>query len=153
MMKSSFLSIGLIACFYLFSSEFNKESHLTINPMQDSINILIQAGGQEFSANLEVNATSKSFIQQFPLIVELEDYAGKEKIFYPNPKLVTPEDIVGAKASKGDIMYYAPWGDIAIFYENFGFANGLISLGHIDSIEAFIDAVNKNNRVEFRLKE
>jgi hypothetical protein len=44
----------------------------------------------------------------------------------------------GTDPSVGDIAYYAPWGNIAIFYQDFGFSEGLIKLGHIDSgIEAF----------------
>ena len=33
----------------------------------------------------------------------------------------------------GDITYYAPWGNLAIFYRDFGFAQGLVKLGRIDS--------------------
>jgi hypothetical protein len=37
----------------------------------------------------------------------------------------------------GDIAYYAPWGNLAIFYKDFGYSRGLIGLGRIDSgIEA-----------------
>jgi hypothetical protein len=37
----------------------------------------------------------------------------------------------------GDIAYYAPWGSLAIFYKDFGYSNGLVKLGRIDSgIEA-----------------
>lgn len=38
----------------------------------------------------------------------------------------------------GDLTYYAPWGNLALFYRDFGYANGLIKLGHIDDgIEVF----------------
>jgi hypothetical protein len=37
----------------------------------------------------------------------------------------------------GDITYYAPWGNLAIFYRDFGYSSGLVSLGRIESgIEA-----------------
>ena len=37
----------------------------------------------------------------------------------------------------GDITYYAPWGNLAIFYKDFGYAKGLVKLGSFDSgIEA-----------------
>ena len=35
--------------------------------------------------------------------------------------------------SVGDIAYYAPWGNLAIFYKDFGYSRGLIRLGRIDS--------------------
>jgi hypothetical protein len=31
----------------------------------------------------------------------------------------------------GDITYYAPWGNLAIFYRDFGYSPGLVRLGHI----------------------
>ena len=34
--------------------------------------------------------------------------------------------------SVGDIAYYAPWGNLAIFYRDFGFSDGLILLGRLD---------------------
>ena len=38
----------------------------------------------------------------------------------------------------GDITYYAPWGNLAIFYRGFRYSPGLIRLGRIESgIEAF----------------
>jgi len=37
----------------------------------------------------------------------------------------------------GDITYYAPWGNLAIFYRDFDYSRGLVRLGRIDSgIEA-----------------
>jgi hypothetical protein len=32
----------------------------------------------------------------------------------------------------GDIAYYAPWGNLAIFYGESGYAQGLVKLGRID---------------------
>ncbi len=34
--------------------------------------------------------------------------------------------------SVGDIAYYAPWGNLAIFYKDFGYSGGLVSLGKLD---------------------
>jgi hypothetical protein len=33
----------------------------------------------------------------------------------------------------GDIAYYAPCGNLAIFYKDFGYSSELIGLGRIDS--------------------
>ena len=37
-----------------------------------------------------------------------------------------------AAASAGDIAYYAPWGNLAIFYRDFPRSAGLMILGRID---------------------
>ncbi|MNU08615.1 hypothetical protein D3C72_2547400 [compost metagenome] len=33
----------------------------------------------------------------------------------------------------GDLTYYAPWGNLAIFYKDFDYSSGLIHLGVIES--------------------
>jgi hypothetical protein len=35
--------------------------------------------------------------------------------------------------SIGDIAYYAPWGNLAIFHKDFGYSSALVKLGTIDS--------------------
>ena len=39
----------------------------------------------------------------------------------------------GSDPSVGDIAYYAPWGNLAILYKDFGYSDGLIILGRLDS--------------------
>jgi hypothetical protein len=38
----------------------------------------------------------------------------------------------GVDPARGDIAYYAPWGNLAIFYKDAGYAKGLVKLGHVD---------------------
>jgi len=33
----------------------------------------------------------------------------------------------------GDIAYYAPWGNVAIFCRDIGYSTGLIKLGRVDA--------------------
>ena len=39
----------------------------------------------------------------------------------------------GSTPSIGDIAYYSPWGNLAIFYRDFRYSSGLIKLGKIDT--------------------
>lgn len=39
-------------------------------------------------------------------------------------------DTPSANAKKGTLAYYAPWGDVVMFYDNFGTASDLYELGH-----------------------
>jgi hypothetical protein len=39
----------------------------------------------------------------------------------------------GADPSVGDIAYYAPWGNIAIYYQDAPYARGVVPLGRIVS--------------------
>jgi hypothetical protein len=38
----------------------------------------------------------------------------------------------GTQPSAGDIAYYAPWGNLAIFHRDFRYSDGLIGLGRFD---------------------
>ena len=63
----------------------------------------------------------------------LEDYAATEKISDLPRKLSTEDSSAGSTPSIGDIAYYSPWGNLAIFYRNFRYSSGLIKLGKIDT--------------------
>ena len=63
-----------------------------------------------------------------PLTLTLKDYAGTEKISDLPRKLSTQGAPSGSDPSVGDITLYAPWGNLAIFYRDFGYASGLIIL-------------------------
>ncbi len=85
------------------------------------------------SATLNDNAASRAFVSQLPLTFDLEDYARTEKIAYLPEKLSTEGCPAGASSKAGDIAYYAPWGNMVVFYKDFGYASGLITLGTLDS--------------------
>ena len=69
----------------------------------------------------------------------MNDYAGAEKIFYPEPAFNTEGAPKGHTPSRGDIDLYAPWGNVALFYKSGSHSSELIHLGRIDGngIEAF----------------
>jgi hypothetical protein len=46
----------------------------------------------------------------------------------------------GSDPSIGDITYYSPWGNLAVFYRDFGYSNGLVKLGKMDS---GVEALNR----------
>lgn len=89
--------------------------------------------GKRVEATLLDNPTAKDFLSLLPITLTLEDYNRTEKIGYPPRKLSAAGAPPGVDPSVGDIAYYAPWGNLAIFYEDFGYSRGLIGLGRIDS--------------------
>ncbi|MCO6476659.1 MAG: hypothetical protein J5I94_08550 [Phaeodactylibacter sp.] len=99
----------------------------------EGMKLKITIGDRVLTATLHDNPTSRDFLSMLPITTTLEDYAGMEKIFYPDRKLSTEGAPGGFDPSPGDITYYAPWGNIAIFHKDFGYASGLISLGRIDN--------------------
>jgi hypothetical protein len=94
--------------------------------------IRIKAGGEVLTATLTDTETSRDFVSLFPLKLAMKDYAGAEKIGYPPRKLSTGQAPAGYDPAVGDIAYYAPWGNVAVFYKDAGYAKGLIKLGTLD---------------------
>jgi hypothetical protein len=100
--------------------------------------IRINVDGARLTATLDDTAASRDFVSLLPLTLTLEDYNGTEKISDLPKKLSTKDAPAGIDPSIGDITYYSPWGNLAIFYKDFAYSRGLVKLGRIDSgIEAF----------------
>ena len=98
---------------------------------------LILEDNRVITATLIDSKTTRDFISLLPLTLTLEDYAGTEKISDLPKRLSTEDAPSGSDPSVGDITYYAPWGNLAIFHRDSGYASGLVTLGKIDSgIEA-----------------
>lgn len=114
--------------------------------------IKITAGNDTLAATLADNPTANDFITLLPLTVKLDDYASTEKIFYPSRKLSTENAPSGIDPEAGDITYYAPWGNIAIFYKDFDYSSGLVKIGRIESgIETLQEASGSIDNVRFEL--
>jgi hypothetical protein len=111
----------------------------------DSMKIRIRINGKEIAATLIDNATSRDFVSLLPLKLKLEDYGETEKISYLPRKLSTEGAPPGSDPSAGDVSYYAPWGNLAIFRKDFRYSSGLIKLGKVDS---GLEALNVPSSVE-----
>ncbi|SFC42134.1 hypothetical protein SAMN05421780_105161 [Flexibacter flexilis DSM 6793] len=120
---------GLVACKENNSAAF-PSNHLTNN---NEMKIKITVGNAVATAVLYDNPTSRDFAARLPLTLHMEDYNKTEKIVVLASPLTSESAASGFDPSAGDLTYYEPWGNIALFYKDFGYSNGLISLGKIVS--------------------
>lgn len=81
---------------------------------------------------LEDNVASREFLTMLPLTLKLEDYGSGEKIAWLPAKLQQTDAMEAITPVTGDIAYYIPWGNLAIFREDFRYSPGLIKLGRIE---------------------
>jgi hypothetical protein len=95
--------------------------------------IRMNVEGTVITATLDDNATSRDFVSLLPLSLTLQDYAATEKISDLPKRLSTAGAPRGSEPSSGDISYYSPWGNLALFYKRSGYASGLVKLGRFDS--------------------
>jgi len=88
--------------------------------------------GQSATATLLDNPAARDFASLLPLSLQIENYANIERIAYLPRKLTNENAPSGFRPHAGDITYYAPWGNLAIFVEGFRYSSGLLPLGKID---------------------
>lgn len=107
-------------------------SQSSVNRESTSMKIRLHFDDQALPATLENTPAARDFLSLLPLTLTLEDYADTEKIAYLPRKLSTRAAPDGATPRVGDITYYAPWGNLAIFHRDFRYSPGLVHLGRID---------------------
>ncbi len=105
----------------------------TLGGEKEKMKIKISSDHKVLTATLLDNATSRDFMSLLPLTLTLKDYAGTEKISDLPRKISTQGAPSGSNPSVGDITLYAPWGNLAIFYRDFGYAEELIIMGKVAS--------------------
>ena len=119
-------------------------------PGEQKIRILFSDG--EAIVELFDNPMAREFLARLTMEAEFEDFSRTEKIFYLPEKLDTRggED---ADQKKADFCYYAPWGNIAVFYKGYGHGSSLYALGRLlsgkdsiasqkNSFKARLEAIN-----------
>lgn len=91
------------------------------------------AGSQAATMRLADNPTAKDFAAMLPLALTLKDYAATEKIGDLPRRPSTDDAPDGFAPAAGDVAFYAPWGNLAIFHKGFRYSPGLVRLGRIEN--------------------
>ena len=94
----------------------------------ESTQIAVTCGDMQVVYELNDSPTAQSLLSQLPLTVEVEDFSTNEKVFYPPQELDT-SDTPLAEGGAGTLAYYAPWGDVVLFYDSFSANGSLYELG------------------------
>lgn len=110
--------------------------------------ISIESNGNITVYELNNSQASKELLAQLPLNIKVENYSNDEKIFYPPSKLSTSNTPLAKNAITGTLAYYAPWGDVVMFYKDFGSASGLYELGKVVSGKEYIKDMSGNIEIK-----
>ena len=143
-MKMSFLLLAMLLGLYCAVDAHAQSPG--VNPMNKNTQgtkIRIIFNNEEVIVVLFDNPVSRDFASLLPMTVTFEDYAGIEKITYLSRKLTTQGGVSGRDV-QGDFTYYAPWGNLAVFYKGFGNAGGLYILGRIESGKEKLAGMSSN---------
>lgn len=131
------------------SKTFDKRPPAPSFPEASAMKIRLTLNGKPTTATLIDTPTTRDFVALLPMTLTLEDYASTERIAYLPKKLSTVGAPRGVDPDVGDITYYAPWGNLAIFYRDSGYATGLIKLG---SLDAGIDALDARGSLKVTIE-
>ena len=121
---------GLLAALALASGASAQKAQPLAGKGAMKIRIIVN--DRALSATLDDNATARDFAALLPLTLTLRDYAATEKVSDLPRRLSRQGAPAAFDPSVGDITYYAPWGNLAIFHRDFGNSPGLIRLGRLD---------------------
>ena len=95
--------------------------------------IRITVGDQTFTAQLAENRTARDLVDQLPLTLRFRDLNGVEKIA-KLPRPLTMEGVpAGDDPEINDVGYYAPSGDLVLYYGDVGYWNGIVRIGRLDA--------------------
>lgn len=110
------------------------------NQAASAMKITIKVAGKVLRATLVDNPTARAFASLLPVHVSMDDLFGREKAG-ALPRAISNSGPSSDVYKLGDIGYWSPSHDIAIYYRQDGAkipSPGIINIGHIDSgIEAF----------------
>ena len=89
----------------------------------------LQVSDNKHKIIFELNNSNAAMdlVKQLPLTIKIENYSNDEKIFYP--KKLTTSNTPMSQGRVGDLAYFAPWGDVVLYYEKFQSYPGLYQLG------------------------
>jgi hypothetical protein len=110
-------------------AQSNTTSDRKGNPMR----IRLTFADQNFTATLEDNPSARDLFSMLPLDLKITDYSTNEKIAYLPRKLTEEGSGRFGNEAIGDLCYYAPWGNLAMFHGSYSWSRGLIRLGRLDS--------------------
>lgn len=130
--NSGVIIVTLLCLLYFSASGYARSQTENTKEGRGQMHIEVIANSGTAIFILNNSSAASALYEQLPLQLDLQDYGDNEKIFYPSEKLDTSNTPM-AKGGVGTLAYYAPWGDVVIFYKDFRPARGLYELGQLMS--------------------
>ncbi|WP_227995212.1 cyclophilin-like fold protein [Oceanobacillus sp. CFH 90083] len=124
------------------SSQDSSENNNDSDGSEEKIVATLDSG--EIIINVYDNPTSRELLDQLPLTLTFEEYAGFEKLAYPPEELTTEGTPDGYTPKRGDFSYFSPWGNITFFYDSHRYSNGLVKMGEIESGVELLDDIDED---------
>jgi hypothetical protein len=96
------------------------------------VQIQITVGDQRFQATLADSAAGRDLVAQLPVTLDMVDHGSVEKTGpLPSPLSIEGQP-GGADPDVGELGYYAPGGDLVLYYGDQSYFPGIVILGRLD---------------------
>lgn len=111
-----------------FGAQFEKK---------EAIRIKVSAGGEELTATLEDNATTRALLERLPLTLTMKNLYSREAVYrFDDP--LPAEEVRMRGYEVGEIVYWPPRNSFVIMYAQNGERFHMQTIGRIDSgVEIF----------------
>lgn len=100
---------------------------------------------QTYSITLHDNDAANDFVKRLPMTLTFENFGQFERIAYLKAPLNLGQSPTSTTPKLGDITYYIPWGNIAVFINSYRASDDLVPLGSLSAqaLEAIKQSGNK----------
>lgn len=116
---------------------------------QNTLTVVFLNENKTCPIKLDESKQARAFLKLLPLELSLSNFNGTEKIAILPKKLTISKEPEGFEPKRGDVTYYIPWGNLAIFYKDFRYSEHLVHLGKLGNcIENFTTGNNISIRIE-----
>ncbi|WP_455617955.1 cyclophilin-like fold protein [Eisenbergiella sp.] len=109
--------------------------------------------GGEAIVRLDDNAAAQDFVSQLPMTQTFEDFNSIEKICRLPEELATEGVESGVDPDIADVTLYVPWNTLVFYYEDYGYNDSLIPMGHVESGMDLLTAMDEDFQVTMELVE
>jgi hypothetical protein len=147
-MSRILMAIALAA---IFGPIARSADETTTTNQTPAMKIRLKVGNKVLTATLADNKTARDFVSLLPLTLNMNDLFGREK-FGHLPRAISEEGKRTHTCAIGDIAYWSPGPDVAIYYQPDGEKipdPGIIAIGKIDS---GVEALNVRGSVKVTME-
>jgi hypothetical protein len=119
----------------LAGSVLSAASGFSTASAQEGQRIRIRMAGQSVTATLNNSEAARDLVAMLPLSIRMRDHLGREKTG-PIPAPLSQRTRGSPTYEAGDLGYWRPGGNFAIFYRHDGLtipSPGIVLLGRVDS--------------------
>lgn len=117
------------------------ESLVTMHglPLSDMM-VKITSNGHSATFRLYDTTAAKGLYDQLPLTLPMTDFRDAQWMFYPPTKLKVTAREAYHDGRKGELSYYAPWGDVFMLHKDFHAGDEMHRLGiNVSGIDQIVE--------------